>query len=440
MAKALVEGLISERLSGGDVANSKYPSFSSQALKLLPPKDLNWRSVAATILGMSYGSDNLVEQQQAFVEAMKISKAAGNVYYHIFAGSCLGSVMFKRGKLREAENLNRQLLRLAIENGIEGTGIAGSLYGSLGSILCEWNDFDEGLRLIKQGIELSELGRDPVILATCQIGLLRALMYRMDIAGALKLMDDLTKRADSFALPPWVTGPLAALRVFFWLAAGDLTAAVNWAQECGLNIDDEINNRYQLEYLSLAHILIAQNKLQDADRLLQRLIAAAKPADHVYMMIEMRLCRSMLLTLKADRAAALAELQSALALAEPGGLLMIFVSKGKPVAGLLEEIVAAQKKDHDAAQAGFSLSYAQKILSAFKAAAPPKIEGLLDPVSERELEVLHLIAAGLSNREIADKLFISLNTVKTHTKNINSKLAVNSRTKAVARAKELGLL
>jgi len=158
------------------------------------------------------------------------------------------------------------------------------------------------------------------------------------------------------------------------------------------------------------------------------------------MMIEMRLCRSMLLTLKADRAAALAELQSALALAEPGGLLMIFVSKGKPVAGLLEEIVAAQKKDHDAAQAGFSLSYAQKILSAFKAAAPPKIEGLLDPVSERELEVLHLIAAGLSNREIADKLFISLNTVKTHTKNINSKLAVNSRTKAVARAKELGLL
>ena len=119
---------------------------------------------------------------------------------------------------------------------------------------------------------------------------------------------------------------------------------------------------------------------------------------------------------------------------------MMFVSKGKPVAELLEEILTDRKRDHDAAKAGFSLSYAQKIWSAFKAATPPKIEGLMDPISERELEVLHLIAAGLSNREIADKLFISLNTVKTHTKNINSKLDVNSRIKAVARAKEMGLL
>ncbi len=119
---------------------------------------------------------------------------------------------------------------------------------------------------------------------------------------------------------------------------------------------------------------------------------------------------------------------------------MMFVSKGPHVAKLLEEILAVKKRDHDAAKAGFSLAYAQKILSAFKAAAPPKTEGLMDPISDRELEVLHLIAAGLSNKKIADKLFISLNTVKTHTKNINSKLDVNSRTQAIARAKELGLI
>jgi len=119
---------------------------------------------------------------------------------------------------------------------------------------------------------------------------------------------------------------------------------------------------------------------------------------------------------------------------------MMFVSKGKPVAELLEEILAVQKQDHDATKAGFSLSYAKKIWSAFKTVMPPKIEGMMDPISERELEVLHLIAAGLSNREIAEKLFISLNTVKTHTKSINSKLNVNSRIKAVARAKEIGLL
>jgi LuxR family maltose regulon positive regulatory protein len=154
----------------------------------------------------------------------------------------------------------------------------------------------------------------------------------------------------------------------------------------------------------------------------------------------MRLWRVLIFTLKTDTAAALAELKLALSLAEPGGFIMIFVSKGNHVAELLEEILKVKKRDHDPAEAGFSLSYAQKIRSAFKAVKPPKIEGLMDPISEREMEVLHLIAAGLSNREIADKLFISLNTVKTHTKNINSKLDVKSRTQAVARAKELGLL
>ena len=433
---AVIRAYMSTRT--GDL--SRTITFSRQALKLLPERDLNWRSVAATTLGMGYGSDKLVEQQNAFAEAMKISKAASNIYYHIFAGSCLGSILFRLGKLKEAEDLNRQLLRLAIENGIERTGIAGSLYGSLGNILCEWNDFDEGIHLINKGIELSELGRDPVILASCQISLLRALMYRMDIAGGLKLMEDIIQRAGNFALPPWITGPISAFKVFFWLASGELNQAAKWAQERGLSIDDKICNLYQLEYFALAQILIAQNRLDEADRLLQSLMEKAKDGDHAYMMIEMRLARVVIFTLKTETPAALAELKLALALAEPGGCIMIFVSKGKPVAELLEEILTVKKRDHDPTQAGFSLSYVKKILSAFKTATPPKIEGLLDPISERELDVLHLIAAGLSNREIADKLFISLNTVKTHTKSINSKLNVNSRIKAVARAKELKLL
>ena len=419
---------------------SRTITFSSQALELLPPRDLNWRSAAATMLGFGTGSDKLVESQQAFAEAMKISKAAGNVYYHIFAGSCLGSVMMKRGKLKEAKDFSRQLLDLAVENGIEQTGIAGSLYGNLGTILCEWNDFDEGIRLINKGIELSELGRDPVILAICQLGLLRAFMYRMDFAGALKLMENINERAGNFVLPAWVTNAISALNVFFWLGSGNLNAALQWARERGLSIDDQLDGLHEVEYIALAHILIAQNKLADADRLLQRLIKNATDGDRVYMLIEMRLWRVLIFTLKADTAAALAELKIALSIAEPGGFIMMFVSKGKPVAKLLEEIVAVKKRDHDATQAGFSLSYAKKILSIFKTVTPPKIEELMDPISEREMEVLHLIAAGLSNREIADKLFISLNTVKTHTKNINSKLDVNSRIKAVARAKELGLL
>ena len=433
---AVIRAFISTRT--GDP--SRTISFSNQALKLLPQRDLNWRSVAATMLGFGYGSDRLVEAQQAFSEAIKISKAAGNVYYHVFAGSCLGSIMLRRGMLKEAKDFNRQFLRLAIENGIEQTGIAGTLYGNLGMIFCEWNDFDEGLRLINKGIELSEPGRDPLTIAMCQLNLLRALMYRMDLSGALKLLDNINERADKFPYPPWINSAILAINVFFLLGSGNLNAALQWAQERGLSIDDKLNDLHEMEYIALTNILIAQNKLDEADRLLQRLIENAKVGDRVYMMIDMRLTRVLIFTLKADVAAALAELKKALSLAEPGGFIMMFVSKGKHVAELLEEICTVNKRDHNVAKAGFSLSYAKKILSAFKAGKPPKIEGLMDPISERELEILHLITAGLSNREIAEKLFISLNTVKTHTKNINSKLNVTSRTKAAARAKELGVI
>lgn len=433
---AVIRAFISTRT--GD--SSRTVHFASQALKSLPQKDLNWRSVAATMLGFGYGSDRLVEAQQAFSQAIKISKAADNVYYHIFAGSCLGSIMLRRGKLKEAKDVNQQFLRLAIENRIEKTGIAGTLYTNLGMIFCEWNDFDEGLRLINRGLELSESGRDPLTMAMCQISLLRAFMYRMDVCGALKLIDSINERADKFPFPPFIKSAISSIHVFFMLASGNLSGALKWAQERGLGIDDELDDLHEMEYVALTNILVAQRRLNEADRLLQRLIENAKVGDRVYMMIDMRLTRVLIYTLKANMAGALAELKKALSLAEPGGFIMMFASKGKHLAELLEEICTVGKADHDAAKAGFSLSYAKKILSACKAGTHAKIEGLMDPISKREMEVLHLTAAGLSNREIAEKLFISLNTVKTHTKNINSKLNVNSRTKAVVRAKEIGIL
>jgi LuxR family maltose regulon positive regulatory protein len=262
----------------------------------------------------------------------------------------------------------------------------------------------------------------------------------MDLVGAFSVIEKLNESTREFRLPPWITNVIAANNVYSWLANGNLNAATQWAKEKGLSVDNKLTNLREPEHIALVFILIAQGQLDDADRLLQRLIENAKAGDRVYVVIEMRLMRALIFKAQKNTSAALGELKLALSLAESGGLIMIFVSKGKPVAELLEEIIAVKKSDHDVSKAGFSLSYVKKLLSAFKAGTPPKIEGLMDPISERELEVLHLIAAGLSNREIAEKLFISLNTVKTHTKNINSKLDVNSRVKAVARAKEIGLL
>ncbi len=425
----------------GDVPRVVH--FSNQALKLLPRGDFLWRSVAATTLGFGHGwtgEGDCVKAQRAFSRAMKNSQAAGNLYYYVFSGSCLGGVLLMRGKLKQATDVYRRLLDHAIDNGIEQMGILGSLYSNLGMILCEWNDLDEGLRLIEKGIELSESGRDPVILASCQIILMKAFLYRMDFANAADTMEKINECAGRFMLPPWITNTVSALNVYIWLATGDLGSALNWADERKLSVDDEVQSLRELEYLAYAHILFFQQRLDDADGLLRRLIENAEIGDRVYLVVEMRLWRVLILCAKGEKTIALKELNIALSLAEPGGFLMAFLSKGKPVAELLEEILRVKQKDGDDTNAGCSRSYVKKIAMAFKAVMPPKIEGLMDPMSDRELDVLHLIAAGLSNREIAEKLFISLNTVKSHTKNINSKLSVNSRTKAVAQAKALGLL
>jgi LuxR family maltose regulon positive regulatory protein len=436
---AVIRAYVSARV--GDVPRIIH--FANQALKLLPQSDLMWRSVAATTLGFGYGwagAGDLIKAHRAFSEAMEISEKAGNIYYHIFSASCLGTIMMLRGKLKEAKNICQKALNLAIENGIDQTGIGGSLYSNLGMICCEWNDLDEGMRLVNKGIELSEQGRDPVILASCQISLMRALLYRMDFAGAFKVLKMLNESESEFVLPPWITNTISAFNAYFWLGSGNLNAAKQWVKERKLSIDDTLENLRGIEYLAFADILIAQKRLDEAARLSQRLFEMAQAGDSVYMMIMIRLFRALIFKAQKDKAQALDELKSALALAEPGGFINIIISRGKPIADMLEEIVEGKKHDPKDAKAGFSLSYSKKLLSVFKAVTPPKIEGLMDPLSERELEVLHLIAAGLSNREIADKLFISLNTVKTHTKNINSKLNVNSRIKAAARAKEMGLL
>lgn len=436
---AVIRAYVSART--GDVPNIIH--FSNQALKSLPQKDLMWRSVAATTLGIGYGwagEGDYVKAQQAFSEAIEISRAAGNIYYHIFACGCLSAVMSIRCKLKEAEGICRQALRLAEKNGLAETELAGSLYANLGMTFCEWNDLEEGMRLIKKGIELNKQGRDPVILATCRISLLRASIYRKDIPGVVRIIEELNESTRDFILPPWITNTISAFNVYMWIAGGNLNKAVQWAKEKGLSVDNKLTNLRGPEHLALAHILIAQGQVDDADQFLSRLIKNATAGDRISIMIEMRLMRVLLHKAKMDNTAAIDELKQALSIAESGGLIMIFVSKGQPVAELLEEIINVNKRDHDDAKAGFSLRYAKKILSVYKAGMPSKAKDLVDPISDRELEVLQLIAAGLSNSEIAEKLFISLNTVKTHTKNINSKLSVNSRAKAVAHARELGLL
>jgi len=243
--------------------------------------------------------------------------------------------------------------------------------------------------------------------------------------------------------------PVPALRARLLLAQGDLAAAVRWTKERGLGQDDEVSYPREPEYLVLARVLLAQDLPDRALALLDRLHALAASQGRTGSVIEIQALRAVALAAAGDQAGAVATLAETLTLAYPQGYVRVFADEGAPMSALLGGLIAAQRSDRTAAR-GVPLGYLGRLLRAFEhqaaAAASPSrrrgvgIPGLVEALSERELQVLRLLAAGKPNREIADELYVALDTVKKHVTHIFEKLGATNRTQATARARDLGLL
>jgi LuxR family maltose regulon positive regulatory protein len=210
-------------------------------------------------------------------------------------------------------------------------------------------------------------------------------------------------------------------------------------KESGLTNEGELSSQSEMEYIGFSRILLAFGQYEEATRLLQSLLEAAESGKHTTRIIEILMLQSMVFQENGNQAKAMNSLECALILAEPGGFIRIFVDEGPPMASLLYEALSR----------GIEPDYVQRLLGAFPIDEPGKADPsksqtseskLVEPLSEREIEVLQLIAEGLTNQEIASKLFLSLNTIKVHTRNIYGKLSVNNRTQAAARAKDLEIL
>jgi LuxR family maltose regulon positive regulatory protein len=195
------------------------------------------------------------------------------------------------------------------------------------------------------------------------------------------------------------------------------------------------------EHTTCVRIWIAQGQPEKALSGLQRLLHRAETGGWTIFIIEILILEAIALQIQGETRPAMATLRRALSLAEPGGFVRVFLDEGKLIADLMRCILDDEQGSPQTPETTPSRKYVKKLVLASQVSPPPRIStGLMERLSERELEVLQLIAAGLSNQEVAEKLFISLNTVRSHTKNINSKLDVHSRTQAIARAKELGWL
>ncbi len=422
-------------------------NLATQALDRLPAQQSFMRSVAQWVAGIA----RLMSMKLSDVNERQFQMSSGqptNPVITIINLCHLAEIRVRQRQLHDAKSLFEQALSLAIDPQGELLPIAGMALMGLGALAYEWNDLDAADNRFTQGIEaISRWGEIGAI--DGHLGLYVICRARGDFAAAneaVRRAKELAVRFDATELDDIVVA-LAQARL--WIAEGKLERAARWAEEHGLteNSPSQVSElqslapvHYHLRHhqlLVLVRLWIAQERFDDAAALLDTMLGAMTERGWLDSRreIEVQALRSLCLHALGRYDEALTALTRALALAEPGGYVRTFVDEGLPMAELLRE----------AAAQGRHPTYIRSLLAAFVASpttppSPKQAAVLVEPLSGREVEVLCLMAEGLTNREIAERLYLAPTTVKVHARNIFGKLGASNRTQAVARARAFGLI
>jgi LuxR family maltose regulon positive regulatory protein len=444
-----------QTLAHGDLPRSV--TYGRRALELLPPGDHLRRGPAAALLGLAqWATGDLEHAYQTLADAMSDFQKIGNLHFAISGTYGLADIRIVQGRLRQAVKIYTQVLQLALAQGeplLRGTA---DLYLGLSELYLEQGDLEAATRHLLRSEELGEQAGLPDWRYRMCRAQARFRSAQGDLAGALDLLDQAERHYRRTPVPD--LRPLAALKARVWLAQRRQSEALRWQHEQNLSVDDELSFLREFEHITLARILIAEytrnqaeSAIHKAMKLLDRLQHAAEAGARMGSLIEIGMLQALAHQAQGNVASAFVALEGALRLAEPEGYLHIFADEGAPMAELL-----AQSVEHRAQGDPIGV-YVEHLLSALPAGqrvadmiakdASPVLRSalersntLVEPLSAREVEVLQLIAQGLSNGEISARLFLALSTVKGHNRSIFDKLQVQRRTEAVARARELGLL
>ena len=423
-------------------------AFAEAALERLPPES-RWQGQIKLSLGLAHTlAGDVTTARRILTEAAFLSRKTNAWHLVSIAESLLADLSVLGGQLDQAVAGYHQVLRDAADYPGLQRGSARA-HGGLGHVLRERNQLGAAVSHVQASTDLYHAIGGAVRHGPANaVAVARIKQAQGDWQAAHAILDDMQNQARQAGRQDLVRHA-AAWQARLHLAQGHLAAALRWADGGDLHVDDaDLPFPSEVEYLTLARARIAEARAAHADhaieavlRLLARLLAAAEAAGRQGSAIEIRIVQALAYAAQGDRTHAQHVLEQALALAEPEGYVRTFVDEGAHMAVLLGEIAA---RDTPPAR------YARALLEAFPrpewtvqpspAASAPVTPDLVEPLSEREVEVLRLIAAGRSNQEIADSLIIALGTVKKHLNNLFGKLQVTSRTHAVARARELGIL
>jgi LuxR family maltose regulon positive regulatory protein len=419
----------------GDVAGTM--TYARRVLDLVGEDDPLERGSAAGLLGLAYWTTGDLESgHRWWADAVANLEKAGHHSDMLGGALALADIRIAQGRLHEAMSTYERGLRVATAQGPPVLRGAADMYVGMSGLLRERNDLGAALQHLLTSRELGEHAGLPQNRHRWRVAMARVREAEGDPDGALDLLDAAEGVYVGDMFPDGK--PIAAWRARVWIAQGRVGEALGWVRERGLSVDDDLGYLREFEHITFARVLLArytaeraESSMHEATRLLERLLRAADDGARTGSVIEVLVLQALADQTRGDIPAALVALQRALALAEPEGYVRIFVDEGPAMAALLRAV----------AKQGTAPSYVRRLLAALDAPedGTPLRQGLIDPLSARELDVLRLLGTDLGGPDIARELVVSLNTVRTHTKNIYAKLGVNNRRAAVRRAAELDL-
>ena len=420
--------------------SDKIFEYCKIAMENLGEDDPMWISWAWFSYGIAYFSNGeLVESRDAFSKALEFGKKSGNIFLMSTIVMRLAENEQQLGHYKSAYKICTGLLDLMNEKGYAQIAKAewafAPLYLILGTTYFAWGDFDKAYDSMKIAYDLSKDGKDIYL----KVFVLMFYSYLLNLSGDLRaetMVKELEEIMHHNTVPPFLHSMYVGWKVYFLQQTNEIEKAKQVFHDHGLRLGDKITHANEAAFISYAHIMLDEGRLNEAELLLSELHALAESGKRIERLIDIKILYSIFHKQMGHRECALDYLTQSLEIAGEENIITYFISKREQIEDLLQEIYKIQATK----QTQISRQFLDTLQLAFK-----KREHLLkrkeeSELSSRELDTLRLMAEGLMNQEIADKLFISKNTVKTHVRNIFLKLEVEKRSQAIDKARKAGIV